>query len=418
MLPNLTVAASLSSILLLSPNEPPQSADPAALLKASADACRSLHSARYHAIWEVRDDMAPQSLEGDVAFLRWPVEVETPPPPPSKPAADGSIPATPLIKPMLKTMYNADLRIERADAELRTFNHDRAAVWNPTAGTFKVMTATDGGEQLILGDATVMLLSTPLLQPETLDKLAKPTNLLKLNTRENVRGVECDVVTARLPKPDAASDVSMTIAIGVADHLPRRTVFEQFTDGRSTVRHTVTITALQPNAEVDASMFTFEPPQGVTVEAVKPEPPPQMLTVGESAPQFQLKDAMGKTVSLSDFKDKIVLIDFWGTWCGPCKMAMPSIQKVHAKYNDKGVMVIGISCREKPGADPAKTMQELGCDYGLLLNGETIVKDWHVPGFPTLYVIDRQGRIAHAELGFDEDLESKLSEAIDALLKQ
>jgi hypothetical protein len=99
-------------------------------------------------------------------------------------------------------------------------------------------------------------------------------------------------------------------------------------------------------------------------------------------------------------------------------MAMPAIQKLHAKYKDRGVVVIGLSCREKPGADPAKTMKELGCDYGLLLNGETIAKDWHVPGYPTLYLIDRDGKIAHAELGFDEELEGKLSEAIDALLKK
>jgi peroxiredoxin len=98
-------------------------------------------------------------------------------------------------------------------------------------------------------------------------------------------------------------------------------------------------------------------------------------------------------------------------------MAMPSIQKVHTRFKDKGVVVIGISCREKPGADPAKTMKELGCDYGLLLNGETIVKDWHVPGYPTLYLIDREGGIAYSELGFDEELEAKLSEAIEALLR-
>jgi peroxiredoxin len=142
------------------------------------------------------------------------------------------------------------------------------------------------------------------------------------------------------------------------------------------------------------------------------------LEKGEKAPAFTLKNAEGKDISLSDFKGKIVLIDFWGTWCGPCQMAMPAIQKVHAKFKDKGVVVIGISCREKPSGDPAKMMKDKGCDYDLLLNGEKITSDWHVPGYPTMYLIDREGRIAYSELGYDEELEGKVSEAIDRLPKE
>lgn len=418
MLLQFITAATLLAPISISPLDSAPPGDPTTMLKIAADACKALSSARYKAVWEVRDELTPRKLEGDVAFVRWPVEAEAPPPPPAKPNPDGSIPAIAMTPMKLKTMYNADLRIELAEAELRTFNHDRAAVWNPAANTFKIMPAAEGGEQLLLGDSAVMLLATPLLQPESLARMAGPNNQLKLGPRENVHGVECEVITARLPKPDIASDITMTVALGVEDHLPRRTVFEHFTDGQSVVRHEVLIKDIAINPELDAAIFTLLPPEGMQVEVVKAEPQQEMLSVGSPAPEFTLKDAAGKDVSLADLKGRIVLLDFWGTWCGPCKMAMPSIQKLHAKYKNRGVAVIGISCREKPGADPAKTMTELGCDYGLLLNGETIAKQWQVPGYPTLYLIDREGRIAHAELGFDEDLEAKLREAIEGLMKK
>jgi len=391
--------------------------DPATILKAGAEACRSVQSAKYTASWQLTDANAPRQVEGEVAFLKWPPEADAPPPP-ATPNADGSMPAIPMTAPRLKTLFSADLRVALSTGEIRTFDHDRAAVFNPIEKSFKVMESGDGGERIMVQDTTVMLLDSPLLQPESIDRVLKMAERMSLGERENVHGVECEVVTARLPKLDANSDVVTSIALGVEDHLPRRTVFEQFSAGRSTMRQTLTISNLQTNVPMASTLFEQEAPEGIETETLKPEPPPQLLANGDDAPAFTLKDANDRTISLSDFKGRIVLVDFWGTWCGPCRMAMPSIQKVHAKYKDQGVVVIGISCREKPDADPAKTMKDLGCDYGLLLHGETIVKDWHVPGYPTLYLIDRDGRIAFSELGYDQELEAKLSEAIDALLKR
>jgi peroxiredoxin len=263
-----------------------------------------------------------------------------------------------------------------------------------------------------------MEFTMPLLVPKMLGEMTMRGKPPALSGRETIDGAKCDIVAVDITPAGEAGAARVVFGIGVDDHLLRRLRFEQSKDGQPVVVQEVTITNLRPNAEIDASRFAQKPPEGYSVEHVKADPPPQMLAVGDKAPAFTLKNAKDETVSLADFKGKILLLDFWGTWCGPCQMAMPAIQKVHAKYKDKGVVVIGISCREKPGADPAKMMKEKGCDYGLLLNGETITKDWHIPGYPTLYVIDREGKIAYNELGYDEDLEGKVSEAIEALLKK
>ncbi len=66
-----------------------------------------------------------------------------------------------------------------------------------------------------------------------------------------------------------------------------------------------------------------------------------------------MKDPAGKSVSLKSLRGKIVLLDFWATWCGPCRMAMPGLQKLHDRYKDKPVAIYGVNCRERrPDANP------------------------------------------------------------------
>jgi len=412
------IPTALASLLLATSAGMAAADDPRATLTAALEACRNVNNARYHALYQVRDGADPRDIEGEVAFVRWPPETDEPPPPPPKPNIDGSIPATPLRAPKIDRMFRADLRVELSggDDRIITVNRDDAMGLDRAERKLLVVAVADGGEKLLTGDSTVLLVDTPLLRPEALQKMLAPGNTLEARPREAVTGVTCDVVVVHLPRLNGTTEITSTFWLGADDHLPRRTVFAQSTDGKETLRHTLTISDLQVNVRMNAGQFTQVAPEGYATERLKPQSP-KMLEKGQAAPNFTLKDAQGKDVSLRDFKGKVVVLDFWGTWCGPCQMAMPAIQKVHEKYRDKGVVVIGISCREKAGADPAKMMRDKGCDYGLLLNGEKITSDWHVPGYPTLYVIDQQGRIAHAELGFDRDLEEKLGEQIESLLK-
>lgn len=140
-----------------------------------------------------------------------------------------------------------------------------------------------------------------------------------------------------------------------------------------------------------------------------------LLQKGQNAPDWTLLDASGKKVSLSQLKGKVVLIDFWATWCTPCKMVMPSIQKLHEKYANKGLVVIGINTFERDG-DPIKYMKDQKFNYMLLLKGDNVAESYKVESIPTMYLIDKQGKIAHTELGAVENLETKLEDTIKKLL--
>lgn len=127
----------------------------------------------------------------------------------------------------------------------------------------------------------------------------------------------------------------------------------------------------------------------------------QLLPVGTMAPSWALKDAHGRVHRSSEYLGKIVVLDFWATWCAPCHRMMPGLQRLHDAFSGRGVVVIGISTSEH-GGDPAQLMKDRGYSYTLLLNGEAISKSFHVVGMPVVYVVGRDGRILHADVGADD----------------
>ncbi len=144
----------------------------------------------------------------------------------------------------------------------------------------------------------------------------------------------------------------------------------------------------------------------------------EALSAGEMAPDWSLKTPAGEGISLSQLRGEVVVIDFWATWCPPCREAMPSVQKLHEKYKARGVKFYGIATWES--GDPAAFMKENGYTYSLLLGGDDAANAYNVSGIPALFVIDKNGRIALAESGFNADsrgdFEAGISEAIEASL--
>lgn len=145
------------------------------------------------------------------------------------------------------------------------------------------------------------------------------------------------------------------------------------------------------------------------------KPKVQAPSVGSAAPAWTVKDGEGKDHKLADFKGKVVLVDFWATWCPPCKAAMPEIQKIHEKYKDKGVEVIGISVWEKDG-DPVKYMKDNKFTYRALVKGEDAATAYGVEGIPNMWVIGKDGKIVEHVIGHDESTSKTLTAAIDKAL--
>ena len=121
------------------------------------------------------------------------------------------------------------------------------------------------------------------------------------------------------------------------------------------------------------------------------------------APVWSLEDVDGKTVRSTDFKGKVVILDFWATWCGPCREEIPKFIALQKQYEKQGLVVVGLSVDEN-GADAVKPFaQRLGINYPIVLaDQKTQAAFGGIEAVPTTYIIDRNGRIAKEHVGFTD----------------
>ena len=143
-------------------------------------------------------------------------------------------------------------------------------------------------------------------------------------------------------------------------------------------------------------------------------------TIGNPAPAFALKDLEGKVVRLSDLAGKVVVIDFWATWCGPCKKATEELESLHRKYRDRGVVVIGISVDK--GGDAAAKVKEFanrqGMTYLLLMDDGTAKTAYQVNIIPATFVLDQQHIIRNTYPGFRPGIGGEIETMIEKLLNK
>ncbi|MBM3764694.1 MAG: TlpA family protein disulfide reductase [Acidobacteria bacterium] len=128
--------------------------------------------------------------------------------------------------------------------------------------------------------------------------------------------------------------------------------------------------------------------------AIKP------VSARKQAPDFELKDSTGKVVKLSDFKGKVVLLNFWATWCGPCKIEIPWFVEFEQNYKDKGFVVLGVSMDEEGWEIVKPFIEKHKINYRLVIGDDaTAQKYGGVDSLPTSFLIDRQGRTAAVHIG-------------------
>jgi peroxiredoxin len=136
-----------------------------------------------------------------------------------------------------------------------------------------------------------------------------------------------------------------------------------------------------------------------------------------AAPDFALKDADGKTVRLSDYKGKVVLLDFWATWCGPCKMEIPWFMDFERKFKDRGFSVLGVSM-DDDGWDAVKPfVNDVGINYRVVVGNDSSAEQYGgIEALPTTFLIDRDGKIAavHVGLASKSDIENGIEELLQA----
>lgn len=140
-------------------------------------------------------------------------------------------------------------------------------------------------------------------------------------------------------------------------------------------------------------------------EPVKPE------TAAQPAPTFALKDLRGKTVKLEDFKGKIVLLNFWATWCVPCRIEMPELIKLQTEYAAKGLQIVGITYEPEKPLIVGRIARTRKINYPLLFGNEALSKQYGIEEvLPVTIIIDREGKIRDRVLGTFEptDFEQKV----------
>jgi len=192
-----------------------------------------------------------------------------------------------------------------------------------------------------------------------------------------------------------------------------------------------TVSGLKVDPKIDDAAFALKAPEGFTKAEPEmpgmmvpgdageaPQPPALAVKVGDAAPDFKLTTLDGKEVTLASLKGKVVLLDFWATWCGPCKAAMPTIQKISEDYKGKDVVVLGVNTWEQK-ADAAKEyIAKKKYTYGCLLKGDELAKAYGVTGIPTLVIIGKDGKVASTEVGMSDESGAMIRKAIDAALAQ
>ena len=165
--------------------------------------------------------------------------------------------------------------------------------------------------------------------------------------------------------------------------------------------------ASKPKASIDPTKQTVSGSQ---------EPSGTDPAIGSLAPEFSLKSVPdGKTVTLSSLRGKAVVVNFWATWCGPCKIEMPWLVDLQKKYGDQGLQIVGITKEDYDEATIAKFTKKMGVNYTVLVGNQQVVDLYGgVGGLPTSFFVNRSGKVVHEIIGLDS--ESKFEDAIKKAL--
>lgn len=216
---------------------------------------------------------------------------------------------------------------------------------------------------------------------------------------------------ARITGAGRVADADCTVvAIGDADHtralwIDRKTNFvrkEETRDistrgGESTSTSSITFSVARPVESPESTLFSFDPGKMHAKERRELQKAAPVASIGTVAPEFVLRNLEGKEVRLSDMRGKMVLLDFWATWCAPCRAAMPTTELLHRELKDSGLIVLGIDDEES--GEQKEFLGKFGYSFSSLADPGNRVKNlYKVGGIPTTVLIDGEGKIRAYEV--------------------
>ena len=142
----------------------------------------------------------------------------------------------------------------------------------------------------------------------------------------------------------------------------------------------------------------------------------QAAMAAEAAPNFELPTNKG-TLTLADLKGKVVYLDFWASWCPPCRKSFPWMNEMERRYSRQGLTVIAVNL-DKDHDLAAKFLNEVPANFTVAYDPQgTVAESYHVPGMPSSFIIDRNGRIQTIHVGFREEDTTDLEETLRSTLR-
>ena len=140
--------------------------------------------------------------------------------------------------------------------------------------------------------------------------------------------------------------------------------------------------------------------------------------VGQPAPDFVLKSASGDNLRLSEFRGDVVMINFWATWCGPCRQEMPLLDELYSTYQRVGFNLLGVNIDDDSGK-AMNMITELGVSFPVLFDTrKEVSKLYAVDAMPATIIVDRDGRVRHVHHGYKPGYEQDYLNEIRSLLRE
>jgi peroxiredoxin/outer membrane lipoprotein-sorting protein len=272
-------------------------------------------------------------------------------------------------------------------------------------------TATDGAARF------AAIAMQVLEQFERISASVRTAKILRTEKLE-IEGtpVECLVVEVELEQQDSDERRVRTYWIDPEHYLVRKAVQFDKLSGEAVdaleTEITTTFRKADTNPSIPDGTFTFTPPADAK-EVAAFRPSRQIaIEIGSDAADFQLKDLEGREIQLKTLRGNVVLLNFWATWCGPCRLEMPVIEKLHQQFHAKGLRVFGVNDEE------IDTIRDYVAEHEysfptLVDTDQQAIKLYRIRGIPTMVVIDREGKIAQYRMGLSRegDLRSWLRKA-------
>jgi peroxiredoxin len=142
------------------------------------------------------------------------------------------------------------------------------------------------------------------------------------------------------------------------------------------------------------------------------------VVLSSLAPDFTLRTAEGRNLRLQEQRGQVVLVNFWATWCGPCKVEMPHLNRLYDKYRSSGFTLLGVNIDEDPRLATALATR-MGLKFPVLLDGDkTVSRRYDLGSMPATVLIDRDGRVRYLHRGYREGYEDTYDKQIRELVKE